>query len=489
MKKILCLLFALLLLIGCAACTTNSGTEETKSTLGDEETGDDDRLTASDGLPETSFGGAKYRVSCTDTYAYEVYSTDTQDVCDAAVYKRNLKIEERFDVEIVPVITPMGNQLNHEKEIMRIHDAGDDVYDIIMMQVWRAGTLVMEGYFRDWHNDVPGVDFEQPWWTTMVNDIFTINDALYVAAGDIALTSLQGTFAYLFNQARADDLKIENLYDVVREDRWTIDYVNTLVKDVYTDVNKNQERDIEDAYGFVTATTHDASAYLYAFNLSLTGQNEDGELVLMLDEAKADTVYEKVHDLFLNNSGSYAVLTDKEYNNKIGMFTSGNALLSAQSLSVLYKQVREMKDPFGVLPYPKLNEEQEHYYSGGSNNWSVACIPIAEADLKMVGYITEALCCETYRTVIPAYYDVALKDKYTDSDDDEEMLDLILAGKRSDLAILYGPTLSGMNALFRYQLQKQADNFHTAWNENKIAYQSALWQIEATYERMAEDDK
>ena len=174
MKKLCSLLFALLLLFACVACTVNDPGDDsdgTKTPIADG--GDDDRLSASDGLPDTKFNGARYRVSCTDWFDYEVFAEDTQDVCDAAVYNRNIMIEDRFDVEIVPVVTPMGNQLNHEKEIRRILDAGDDAFDIIMMQVFRSGTLAIDGYFRNWYDNIPGVNLEQPWWTQYANADFT----------------------------------------------------------------------------------------------------------------------------------------------------------------------------------------------------------------------------------------------------------------------------------------------------------------------------
>ena len=215
------------------------------------------------------------------------------------------------------------------------------------------------------------------------------------------------------------------------------------------------------------------------------GTDDYGELALTLDEKKADSLYTKVRDLLMNNSGSYAILTDKEFTNKFTMFASGRALISTQSISYLYDTARDMSDPYGVLPYPKFDENQTEYFSGLSSAWSVLCILTNETDLKMVGYITEALNCENYRTVFPAYYDVALKDKYTDTDDDEEMLDTILAGRRSDLAVLYGPTLDGLNGLFKKLLQSQSDNFLGEWDKNKSAYSAALIQLELAYQNMA----
>ena len=186
MKKLVCLLFALLLLFACVACAVEGPNDDSDGTKApNADNGDDDRLSVSDGLPEAKFDGAKYRVSCTDWFDYEVFAEDTQDVCDAAVYNRNILIEDRFDVEIAAVVTPMGNQLNHEKEIRRVIDSDDDAFDVIMMQVFRSGTLAIDGYFLNWYDDIPGVNLEQPWWTQYANDDFTVNGAPPETTGNL----------------------------------------------------------------------------------------------------------------------------------------------------------------------------------------------------------------------------------------------------------------------------------------------------------------
>ena len=489
-RRIAAFLLAALTFAAIFVCSSSCGTSGNPIVPTDTDvSGREARLAADDGLGDVKFTGKKWRVSCTDICRYEMFSDDITDICGAAIHRRNLKIEDRFDIEMIPVVTVASGsgegQLMHERYVRQALDSGDDEFDAIMMQVWRAGTVIVDGYFADFNDgSVPGINLSRPWWSKEVNDTFTINGMLFAAVGDISVTALQQTYAYMLNKRIASDYNIADLYDVVRSGEWTIDYVSALVKDIYEDYNRDGERDGDDVYGFMTGTVHDASAYLYAFGLSLTGK-KDGYLDVVLDERKANDTYEKIFALFYETNGAYTLKTDKEYKQLVGMFTSGKALLSPQPLSRLYDKIRDMEDPYGVLPYPKYNDKQKDYYSGTSNNWSVFCVPAKAKDPELAGYVAEALCCENYRTVITAYYDKALKDKYTDADDDEEMLDILLAGKRSDLALLFGPSMDGVNAFFRYQLQAESRKFASEWASKKMSFSASIAKIEQQYDKMA----
>ena len=47
--------------------------------------------------------------------------------------------------------------------------------------------------------------------------------------------------------------------------------------------------------------------------------------------------------------------------------------------------------------------------------------------------ILEALACESYKSVVPAYYEIALKTKYTRDEDSARMLDIIFENRVFDL--------------------------------------------------------
>ena len=94
----------LALLIGLSGCGT-AGNElsgdTTEATGLSSETAKQGREAHTDNLPELNFGGADFRIWVTDRYEYEMdVEESSADVCKESVYKRNILIEERFNVNI-----------------------------------------------------------------------------------------------------------------------------------------------------------------------------------------------------------------------------------------------------------------------------------------------------------------------------------------------------------------------------------------------------
>ena len=94
--------------------------------------------------------------------------------------------------------------------------------------------------------------------------------------------------------------------------------------------------------------------------------------------------------------------------------------------------LRDMETDFGVLPYPKYDEAQKEYYSRVSYYWA-NIIPVTNTKLDMTGAILEALNCESANYVVPAYYNIALKTKYSRDEESAAMLDLIFENRVVDL--------------------------------------------------------
>lgn len=65
-------------------------------------------------------------------------------------------------------------------------------------------------------------------------------------------------------------------------------------------------------------------------------------------------------------------------------------------------------------------------------------VPQIVQEKEKVGAIIEALSYELYKTVRPAYYDVALKSKFARDNESEEMLDIIFNGTIYDFDYVYG---------------------------------------------------
>lgn len=96
---------------------------------------------------------------------------------------------------------------------------------------------------------------------------------------------------------------------------------------------------------------------------------------------------------------------------------------------------------------PELQELQENYGNSVFIHTSgIMVIPKSATDTIRTGWILEALAAESRYTVIPAYYDIVFKDKYSRNEESVDMLDIIFSSLVYDLGELY--QFGGFNEAF-----------------------------------------
>ena len=274
MKKILiCLLALLTCMPVLSACGSGTPTETTGTAEGEnaaEETveteTEDPRANYPDTLPELDFQGADvvFHVRGETDNQKEIYMEEmTGDPVYDAVYERNQMVEERLNTSINIVVGGAWDQYDQTiGEIRASIAASDGAYDAISGWSARIPVLSLEGLFLDL-NTIPHINLEQPWWNSSVTEELQIAGKLHFATGDIVISHLKPMSVYAFNQKIAEDTGVENLYNVVNEHRWTIDYVNTLVAGQYVDLNGDGNRDAEDRYGLICSSINDADGYIH----------------------------------------------------------------------------------------------------------------------------------------------------------------------------------------------------------------------------------
>ena len=135
------------------------------------------------------------------------------------------------------------------------------------------------------------------------------------------------------------------------------------------------------------------------------------------------------------------------------MMASGG-LGSAQGL-------RDMDDDFGVIPYPKFDENDE--YSTAINGAApLVIIPVSVSDVNRTGAITEALAAYGHRDVIPAFYEKSLKSKYARDEESEEMMDLIKDSIIYDIGYVAGGPLQSVGRDLSKATTRDFSSFYAA---------------------------
>jgi len=102
-------------------------------------------------------------------------------------------------------------------------------------------------------------------------------------------------------------------------------------------------------------------------------------------------------------------------------------------------------------------------------NHASLLVPKTAGDLDKVGIITEALCAESYKSLVPAYYETALKVKYTRDAESVEVLDMLINSRVFDFGYVYD-AWQGCSFYLEGLVQNQDTGFESyyAKNETKV---------------------
>ena len=322
-----------------------------------------------------------------------------------------------------------------------------------------AITLSLEGLFLDL-NSIQYLDLSQPWWNQSVTEELQIDKKLFFSTGDIVISHLKPMSVYAFNQKLAADNNVENLYNVVNEHRWTIDYVNALISYRYEDLNGNGKRDADDRYGLICSSINDADGYMQGFRVSMISRDEDGLPFLDVDTERMTTIVEKVYSLMWENAGCYATTNDST---DMKAFASDHSLFVTTRIGDVMWQLADMENDYGVLPYPLLDESQNEYGTRVQDSMNLMSIPIDARNPDLSGAVLEALAAQSYRTVTPAFFDVALKNRYSRDPETAEMMELIKDSILINFESIYNESIGYPWYVLRSLMPAQSNSFASYW--------------------------
>lgn len=490
-RKILALLLALLMvalpLIGCG---DNEPTNPTSNPSGDtsaEASGSGSGTTsgeADDGQPDLpadlKFEGETIRffVNAGDSDASSDESlqlrsiavdeeADTSYGINKAVIQRNQTVQDTLGTTI-EVTATCGMQAA-VSTLQPILLGGSDEYDVISGYQYfdlgialgeTAGTLLNYNKISE---EEMYLDPTKPYWDTDCFNELAYKGAAYWITGDLSQNWVSTMFVTFVNaniwkqyaQAIEDLTGYSDIYELVYAGKWTIDLFMELSRTVYVDTNQNDKVDHDDTVGFAAYSPCLDNSFtdgLAAGSHVTYSKKVDG--VPQIDFYNDHTISfaEKLYQLF-NECNAGIFTEDDRY--LMDYFADGNILMCVAGLNCSEQYLADMKDDFYVVPVPKLNEQQDHYYTQIYDSVSQYAIP---ASCPHVGATTATLELMAYyskKLVTPEYYDVALKERYTRDDKAAAMIDFIHDTVYSDFAVLWSDRLGGTTWFFRTNITKR----------------------------------
>lgn len=489
--KLLALLLAALMVT--PAMTACGGTEGTESTADTADTTaaetQPEETELKDDLPEgLKFTGETYTILSREDLQWEnemVTPELTGDIVNDAIYNREITVEERLDVKIDAFKTPgiWGNENAFFDKIRTAVRAGDASYQLVAGYAYYVTALAAEGIFTNLLN-VNYLNFEQPWWNSNLRDELTLYDQLYFAGGDLSYTMISSMFCMFYNKDMGTDYGVEDLYEVVKEGRWTYDYLYSLAESISNDLDGSGEMDEKDEYGLVLPIGNQCDTFFPAFDQPLTAKDGAGNVIIRMGDAKAVDCAEKMLALYTENDGVYAeaqTATEDETWNK--PFTEGRGLLLEDTLNYAVKSLRDAEFEYGILPLAKYDEAQKNYQTLSQDAYSLFCVPLNAGNLDMIGAVTEALAYESWRSVTPAYFEVAMKTKYSRDEVSSQMLDLVRDGAMFNFGFVNSSSCNNMMHILRV-VTTGNQGYATVFAANQKTYQTALDKLVEAYKDM-----
>ena len=481
-------LIALLLLgamtagsFACGSTSDNSDVTQADETDASTETTSelDGRLAVDDELPDENFDGRTFTMLTYDQVKTDLWAESLDgDVINDAVYERNETVSERFNIQID--VQSNAAYYDTTAQIQKTVMAGDDAYQLISHHVVDLGGIVMQDLFMNWY-DIPYIDFSKPWWSPSTTEDLTYgDDKAIIAVGDLALSSLAATYCYFYDKPGAETYKLDDLYQVVWDGKWTVDYIMNITKDIYNDLNGNGERDGDDYYGMTQQLKSALNAYLWSFGGKVMEKNSDGIPELVFKNERTNKMVEKLYQFCYESEGvctqrnfdaSMVVQHTDDVTHNISelSFREDLSLIISGTLDMTINYFRDKETEYGILPYPKLDEDQENYYTMVDGYHAALAIPKSVQDYDFVGIITEALNAESYKTVFPAYYEVALKTKYSYDNESVQMLDMIVESRVFDFGYVYD-AFKGMSFIFQRLIgDNKSSDFESYYAQNSSA--------------------
>ncbi|MBO5869185.1 MAG: extracellular solute-binding protein [Clostridia bacterium] len=410
---------------------------------------------------------------------------------NSAIQNRNNFLEETYGItfDVTPVSSPA-------EEIVLLIQGGNDEYDIICDSVDRLVVGIAERYYRPLDDYM---DISYPWWDQQAYESLALGSKHYLLTGDAILTDDDNTYLTLYNKdmysKNSAVASKGNIYDIVREGKFTIDLYYEMCREV-SRADDSGQWGFNATYGNLSHA-YGATVMVNGCNVATVEKNADDELYINVDSEGAIKAFDKVYELMSdpqntqraeliigqspNTASTYGFAELEE------MFVNGRGLFyNTTSSSVSILKSANMEFELGVLPIPKLDEAQDNYCCTVNRYQSSAiAIPttVPESRMDIVTFALQALGFYNAEP-IRAYYQTTLQLQAVQSDDDAEMLDIVYNNRFYDIGAIYG--WGGVESVYGRVIGTAGSNtLVSTWDSMKSAVQTAMEKAIEDYNKAA----
>lgn len=427
-SRFLCIFLTFVTLTSCAAETRKDSQEPDSSESAIQSADSSAETDIYTELGEHDFNGRVFTFLYSKDQLGKQWIYDAEeyngDIFNDTVYDRDLKISEMYNVGIDWYSTGgKGDEVYNA--LRQTVLAGDKTYDLAIGHMFGGLTsFISQGCAYNF-NDLEYVDYDKSWWAEGLRDVLEVNGILLLQNSDIVYKFNDCIY---FNKDMLTDFGYPSsyIYDFVDSGVWTWDKLTELARAALSDLDGNGIYDENDRYGhLLNANAYVSCNWVYASGMTIAKITDDGEISLEnVTSARMTKAVETLNELINVGEQTY-MYTDTKVMDTLegcGLFVNGRSLFLEQITTIL-PLMRDVEINYGIVPLPKLDEEQDGYHAMATPQMMV--LPATTDDPVFTGVILEALSMESYKTVNPAIYEVSASEKFLRDNKSYEMYQII----------------------------------------------------------------
>lgn len=442
--RMLCLLLALTMLTAVVSCGGGGD-----GTLTDSESGEEVTTAPQETGPETDANGYLLD-SVPDGLDYEnqdvtvmgwseakndfVGSEESRDALEYATFVRNATVEKRLNINLVFDTSVTGGDGAQDEYISKVemNMRVGSPYDLIAPYSRIISNFAMDGYLEDL-SKYSVINAEAPWWYADFDQNARINGKLYFISGSISAQTVLQTMVMLVNLDMANAQDLEDPRKLADDGNWTLAAFYEMIKDIGQDTGSDENvKDSMDTFGFVAQHSTVLDGFYSGAGLRFLEFDKDSGRLTLSSDFSGTKASDLLDALLVRFRGEDAWTA----NNGLPTFTGQRALLLASTFGSLKSSKDNISFRYGYLPYPKMDTDQDDYYSVCGFPCSIYAIPASASNKELSAYVLECLASAAYRTVRPELYQT-VKYQYGNDVLDAKMFDLIVDGLTFDSGRLF----------------------------------------------------
>ena len=385
------------------------------------------------GVTKNDYGGYTFTIlnGCTASwYSYTLVTTEetTGEPVNDAIYERTQRTNELLNISVTE-----NNVSDSTADLKRSVKAGGGDFDVALCTLMNSFGIATEGNIHDLNT--LDLDLTNRWWDQNAVSDLDVNGKLYFTTSDFDTTRFDSIRSLYFNKQLITDLSLENPYDLVDNNAWTLDKFIEMCAKGEADTDGDGVMTDTDRYGYVTYG--ELAVDMLTAGCDIRYIDKDPETGRLIDGTQGDEklvdVYAKIYDLLWTDNRIFDCRQTryKKYDRGLGdriqepIFTENRAIFYSECMAWT-RVLREMEADFGVVPPPKYNAEQDRYYTIILNPF-MQMIPItqSQADTVRTCNILDVPAAASPDTVVDAYVNVTLTGKVARDPDTVRMLHLV----------------------------------------------------------------